>query len=192
MRGSVRTGRPRDAAIDRAVADACVELLAEVGREGVSREKVARRAGVSVMAVYRRFASVEDLLVVVASTPLGRTAPADTGTLRGDLADLLRRRIDLLAHPAAPRGAAELIAAAAGSEPIRAAMQASLGQRREETVGVLRRAQERGELRPDLDADMIMDLLEGLVYYRMLWRYVPLDQSDIEATIDALLHGAAP
>lgn len=174
------------------MVDACVELLAEVGREGLSREKIARRAGVSVMAVYRRFASVEDLLAAVASTPLaGRTQPANTGTLSGDLTDLLRRRIDLLAHPSSRRGAAELLAAAAGSEPIRAAMQASLKQRRGETVEVLRRARERGELRPDLDDDLILDLLEGLVYYRLLWRYAPLAHAEVEATIEALLQGAA-
>ncbi|MDQ3504846.1 MAG: hypothetical protein M3446_03970 [Actinomycetota bacterium] len=35
------------------------------------------------MAVYRRFASIEDLLVTVASTPMsGRRPPPDTGALR--------------------------------------------------------------------------------------------------------------
>ncbi len=144
------------------------------------------------MAVYRRFDSVEDLLVAVASTPLaGRTSPADTGTLSGDLTDLLRRRIDLLAHAASRRGAAELLAAAAGSESIRAAMQASLEQRRGETVEVLRRARERGELRPELEDDLILDLLEGLVYYRLLWRYAPLTHAEVEVTIAQLLQGAA-
>jgi len=188
-----RRGRPRDAAIDRAVVDACGELLAEVGREALSREKVARRARVSVMAVYRRFASVEELLVRVASTPLPRrTAPRDTGTLRGDLTDLLRRRIGLLIHPAAVRGAAELLAAAAGSEPVRRSMLVSLAKRREETLEVLRRGAQRGELRGDADLDLIMDMLEGLVYYRLLWRSAPLEVMEIEGVLDAVLQGAAP
>lgn len=174
------------------MVDACVELLAEVGREGVSREKVARRAGVSVMAVYRRFASVEELLVTVASTHMsGRTPPSDTGTVRGDLTDMLRRRIDLLSRPSSRRGGVELLAAAAGSERVREAMRVSVELRRAEATDVLQRGLNRGELRPDADLDLIVDQLEGVLYYRMLWRNAPLRRADVEATIDGLLRGAA-
>jgi len=60
--------RPRDRSIDRAVIDACVELLEEVGRHRLSREQIARRAGVSLPAVNRRFDSVDDILLAVAGT----------------------------------------------------------------------------------------------------------------------------
>lgn len=187
----VRSGRPRNPNIDRAVVDACVELLAEVGREGLSREKVARRAGVSVMAVYRRFASVEDLLVTVASTPpAGRLPAPDTGTLRGDLVGFLRGKIDLAARMSSRRGAAELVAAAAGSEAIRWALVFSVEQGRREMLDVLRRGQDRGELSRDADVDLIADLLDGLLYYRLLWRSAPLDHAEIEGAIDAVLRTA--
>jgi len=168
-------------------------LLAEDGRPGLSREKVARRAGVSVMAVYRRFSSIEDLLVTVASTPMsGRRPPPDTGTLRTDLVEMVRHRIALLARPSSRRGAAELLAAAAGSDRVRAATLISVEARRVETLSVLRRGRERGELRPDCDLDLLVDLLEGVVYYRLLWRSAPLDEASVEGAIDSILRGAAP
>lgn len=145
------------------------------------------------MAVYRRFASVEDILVVVASMPpSGRTSPNDTGTVRGDLIDLVGRRIVLLSDTAATRGAAELLAAAAGSERIRRSMVVALDQRRQETLDVLRRGVHRGELRADADLDLIMDLLEGLVYYRLLWRTAPLEADGVPSVVDAVLRGATP
>ncbi len=145
------------------------------------------------MAVYRRFASVEDLLVRLASMPMsGRTPPPDTGTLHGDLTEMLSQRIRLLTRASSARGGVELLAAAAGSLRIREAMLVSVEQRRAETMEVLRRGLLRGELRPEADLGLLVDQLEGVLYYRMLWRYAPLDQADVEATIEALLHGAAP
>lgn len=151
------------------------------------------RAGVSVMAVYRRFASIEDLLVTVASTPMsGRIQPSDTGALRTDLIEMVRHRITLLSRPSSKRGAAELLAAAAGSDRVRAATLVSVEARRAETLSVLRRGRDRGELRADCDLDLVVDLLEGVVYYRLLWRSAQLDEASVEGAIDSVLRGAAP
>ena len=50
-------GRPRDAQIDAAVLQATAEALDRAGYRGVVIEEVARQAGVSKTALYRRWPS---------------------------------------------------------------------------------------------------------------------------------------
>ncbi|WP_299571270.1 TetR/AcrR family transcriptional regulator [uncultured Williamsia sp.] len=55
-------GRPRDAAIDDAVLQATRDLLVEEGYGAVTMNAVARRAGTTKTALYRRWASKTELL----------------------------------------------------------------------------------------------------------------------------------
>ena len=50
-------GRPRDPRIDSAVLHATVELLGETGYAELSVDAIARRAGTSKPAIYRRWPS---------------------------------------------------------------------------------------------------------------------------------------
>ncbi len=52
-------GRPRDAAADKAILRAALELFIEHGIEGASFEQIARRAGVARTTVYRRWSGRE-------------------------------------------------------------------------------------------------------------------------------------
>ena len=56
-------GRPRSAETERAILDAAIDLLVDVGFGGMSMEAVATRAGVGKAAIYRRFSSKEQLVV---------------------------------------------------------------------------------------------------------------------------------
>lgn len=57
-----RRGRPRNDAIDDAAIEAALDLLAEGGVRAVTVDAVARRAGTSPPAIYRRWPNAEDLL----------------------------------------------------------------------------------------------------------------------------------
>jgi len=180
--------RPRDPSIDRAVVDACVELLDEVGRSRLSRAAIARRAGVSLPAVNRRFASVDEIILEIARTPMHPVGslPEAPG-LRPHLVALLRRAAGVLARQPIRRSAAELLAAAAGDEQIDEAFQASLRAVREETLTAVDRAREHGELAADADGELLLDLLVGAMYYRLLWRGERLGESDVEPLVDHVL-----
>lgn len=151
--------RPRDRSIDRAVIDACVELLDEVGRHRLSREQIARRAGVSLPAVNRRFASVDDILVAVASTP-----PHDpyelkgVDSLRSFLVASLTRTARTFAASRVRRSASELLAAAAGDERIEKALQTTLADLRTQGLAWVEQARERGEIGSDVDGETLLDL----------------------------------
>ncbi len=183
--------RPRDQAIDRAVVDACVELLDEVGRHRLTREQIARRAGVSLPAVTRRFDSVDDILLAVASTPPHRPDElADADSLRSFLVMALNRTARTFAKVPIRRSAAELLAAAAGDERIEKAFQTTLGDLRAEGLAWVEHAREVGEIAPDVDGEMLLDLVNGAAYYRLLWRGEIITPDDAEQLVRVILDGA--
>ena len=183
--------RPRDQAIDRAVVDACVELLDEVGRHRLTREQIARRAGVSLPAVTRRFDSVDDILLAVASTPPHRPDElADADSLRSFLVMALNRTARTFAKGPIRRSAAELLAAAAGDERIEKAFQTTLGDLRAEGLAWVEHAREVGEITPDVDGEMLLDLVNGAAYYRLLWRGEIITADDAEQLVRVVLDGA--
>ena len=50
-------GRPRSLEADRAILEAAISVLGEVGYHGFTTEEVAARAGVSKATIYRRHPS---------------------------------------------------------------------------------------------------------------------------------------
>lgn len=184
--------RPRDPSIDQAIARACFELLAEHGRARMSREQIARRAGVSLPALTRRFATVDDaLLAALRADPEPVPLPPVT-SLREFLVASLTRTARGTAGPGLRRSSAELMAAAAGDDRIADAFQTALADTRAEGHRWIAEARDRGELRTDVDADTLLDLLAGAAYYPLLWRGESLAENRVTAVVDLLLDGAAP
>lgn len=190
--------RPRDPRIDRLVVDACVELLDERGRAGLSRAQVAERAGVSLPAVNRRFADVDEILVQVARTPgrppdrEERAGPAAPQTLRDHLVTGLTSIARGFDGGGVRRAAAELLAAAAGNPDIDQAFRATLADLRAEGLAWVERAKEAGEIDEDTDAELLLDLVTGSAYYRLLWRGQAISEDEVAGVVDLVLRGARP
>ena len=161
-------GRPRSAEADRAIAEATIALLGQVGYGELTMSGVAARAGVSTATLYRRFASKEDLVVSALETLIEVSAPADTGTLRGDLRETLlrlasrmteeRRRLFLSL-------AAEMRTHPQLGDAARDRLQAPL---RGQVEFILGRAAERGEIAPVTDVGLAVSVLCGPLLYRIL------------------------
>src|SRR4051794_24908606 len=92
-------GRPRAPRVDEAVRRAALDLLVEDGYQGTSIQAIARRAGVSAPAIYRRWSSKAEL-IEAAVFPSDLVEPAggsdDLGT---ELADYCLRILTYLAQP---------------------------------------------------------------------------------------------
>ncbi len=184
-------GRPRSPDADNAILDAVVALLAEGGLEGLSMDAVAARAGVSKATIYRRWSRREDV-VAAAATRLSRQVPVpDTGSVRDDLRAIARGLAAVLAAPGADRLVSALVAAASTDPDLAAALRAGfLHERREAATQALARGQARGEIAPGADLGLLVDLLAGAIYYRLLLRGVPTEPATADALVDLLLAGA--
>jgi hypothetical protein len=61
--------------------------------------------------------------------------------------------------------------------------------RREEGRGILRVAVQMGELRPDIDYEVTLDLIYAPLFFRLLIGHGPLDKAYADAILDAALKG---
>jgi AcrR family transcriptional regulator len=147
---------------------AVLEELAEHGYGRMSIEGVARRAGVGKTTIYRRWDSKLPMVIdVVSAIAVGMAAP-DTGSLRGDLRAMLGAVSAALRHPLALQIVPDLLAEAARNPEIAATLESAL---RQSQIGfsaaVLRRAVDRGEIAPQTDVQLALDLAIGPLYWRL-------------------------
>ena len=187
-------GRPKDARADRAILETTLELIAEHGVHAFRTEDVAARAGVGKGAIYRRYRSKDDLVTAaVAGLVREEIAVPDTGSTRGDLLVLMREAVGLYSGSLPGRLMPNLIGAMAEQpELARAIRDGFLAGRRSALSEVLRRGVERGDLRPDLDLELALDVLGGPLFYRLLVTGGPLDEQLAEGVAELILRGFAP
>jgi AcrR family transcriptional regulator len=184
-------GRPRDPHVDRAIIEAAVELLSDGGVEAMSVEAVAARAGVSRASVYRRYANRVDLMEAAFHAASARKPPPpDTGSARGDLVQVVLRLKSILAESDTGGLLPAMLAAAREHPEVREALERFTSARRSPTIAVIRRGIERGEIRPDVDPELMADMLVGAVIYRLLMRNGTIGDRRAEELVDVLLAGA--
>ncbi|MFC9286122.1 TetR/AcrR family transcriptional regulator [Streptomyces sp. NPDC057052] len=188
-------GRPRSEAVERAILEGTMRLLEEgVPLGELSIERIARTAGVGKAAIYRRWSGKEELFVDVLRS-IEPDEPELPGTsMRDDLVVLLEwiRRRGL-----ANRSSAVLRAAQAQmkSSPRiwEAYHNAVVAPRRRLGIEVLRRGQRAGELRADLDVELVNDLFVGPMLVRSVLRPdADLTEGLPERIVDTLLEGLRP
>ncbi|WP_034592008.1 TetR/AcrR family transcriptional regulator [Hamadaea tsunoensis] len=186
------TGRPRDPATDAAIHQATLELVAEHGAGGVSMEGIAARAGVSKQAVYRRYRSKGEALLDAAATSGRALGVPDTGSLPGDLTDLLIESFERLAGPDGEVNRA-LMAQALHDPGFREQLwERHIQARRAALRGILGRARVRGEIDPAVPDDVLADLFFGAMWYRILFQHQPFDEAGARALADAVTRAARP
>jgi|SRR5882757_7709812 len=153
-----------------AIRAAVVEELATVGYGRMSVESIARRAGVGKAAIYRRWPSkLPIVLDVVSALALHGMPTPDTGTLLGDVQQLLGATARVLQHPLAAQIIPDLLAEAARTPEIAQAVHSAVRDtQRAIAATVVARAVERGELSPDTDVDLALDLASGPLYWRLV------------------------
>jgi AcrR family transcriptional regulator len=175
-------GRPRDARAVRAILDAALE------------QDLAARAGVGKGAIYRRYRSKDELVTAaIAALVSEEIVIPDTGSTRGDLLLLMREAVEVYSGSLAGRLMPNLIGAMARKpELANAVRDGFLASRRAALSEVLRRGVERGDLRPDLDLELALDVLGGPLFYRLLITGGPIDEQLAAGVADLILRGFSP
>lgn len=165
-----------------------MQELATVGYGRLSIEAIARRAGVSKAAIYRRWSSKLELVLEIVSAAAGQSLPLpDTGDLRGDLEILFLIMARALRHPLAAQIIPDLLAEAARNPQIAQTLEQALRVNQRDIGGLLvGRAIDRGELAPDTDLDIAVDLIVGPLYWRLAISRTPLSLDDLPKMANAV------
>jgi AcrR family transcriptional regulator len=186
-----RPGRPRDPRLDNALLNAARVEMSRHGFHGASLAAIARRAGVSTPAIYRRWPTKTAMAIDLLARDTQPASPPGAQSLRDDLIEYLRtwqgRWWTTLFHRVVLPASAEAGTNARMAAQLRSAALA-YRQPLEERI---RRAVAAGELRPDTDPQRLLDLLGGSVAIPLLFHLDVPGAGEVGAIVDRVLDGFA-
>jgi AcrR family transcriptional regulator len=184
-----RVGRPRDERAEKAILDATVALVGEVGFGNLTVDAVAARAGVGKATIYRRWASKEELVIAAVTCLRAGIEAPDTGSVVDDLAGYWAAMADYVRTSEGGKVMPALVAEAACNPALGDLLHRFVDERRARVRKILTRAQERGEVRDDIDLELVIDMFSAPVFYRRLLSGAPLRPADGARLAAQLLNG---
>lgn len=189
----IRRGRGRRPAAEvrEQVLAAAGELLLTEGMAGFTIEKVAARAGASRMTIYKWWPSRGALALDGYATKVRTVLEfPDTGDIEADLTTQVLAFTRLLTETGAGKAIAELIGAAQTDPELASAFRERYSApRRELAVTAMGKAIERGQLRDDIDPQVVVDQLWGACYNRLLVPDEPITDDFAKALVRNVMTG---
>ena len=170
---------------------AASEVLRTEGYTRLTMERVAADSGAAKTTLYRHWptkaALCMDLYLEVAGREL---RDPDTGDVADDLKQIVNAVVRLQTQTVAGPAFIGLVAEAQINPATREAFLAEFAERRRElTRTVLRRAIKRGQVRRDIDVDLVIDALGGATTFRLLQGHAPLSRRFADALVDMVIGG---
>lgn len=174
----------------QAILAAAIDLVAELGYAKASIEGIARRAGVGKQTIYRWWPSkgavvleaLDDSLSTVVGFPDSGDIVEDLRVQMTGVSQLFRTELGAVYQG---------LIAAAQSDP--ALSRAHVDQVIQPAIVACRArlavAQERGELRSDIDVQAMIDMLWGALYYRLLLHETPLETRQVDEVLKIAFEG---
>jgi AcrR family transcriptional regulator len=185
-----RGRRPADE-VRGEILDAAGELLLDEGMAGFTFERVSTLSGASRTTLHKwwptRGALAAEAYFRTVETTL---AFPDTGDIAADLTVQLTAFVRLVTGTGAGRVIAELIGWSQTDPELAAAYRERYSApRRALAVTAIEQARDRGQLRPDVDAEAVVDQLWGACYHRLLIPDQPLTEAFARTLVDQLVRG---
>ena len=183
-----RGGRPRDPSRDGVIRAAILRLLADVGYGSLTMDAVASEAGVGKATIYRRWRTKQDLVVdTISDLNRAEAAPADTGSLAGDLRAMMHSLVSVITGPT---GAATLsLLSTVPHQPAlaHAFQDGPLAVWRQSFDEVWSRAEQRGEVRQGTGSSVIAEVPSALLVQRWLLTGRPVDDAYADEVLDTVV-----
>jgi AcrR family transcriptional regulator len=168
-------------------------VLAKTGFSKLTIEEIADRARVGKATVYRWWPNKGALIAdAFASSTVGQLHFPDTGSVDTDMSQQMRQLIKVFSSPRGRIVSAILAAGQSDQSLISAFRGRFLKPRRREAYTTLRRGIQRGELRKDVDPDLLLDSLYGPIYMRFLIQHDRLTPDFVDHLCALVLGGARP
>ncbi|WP_028645482.1 TetR/AcrR family transcriptional regulator [Nocardioides sp. URHA0020] len=160
--------RPRiEGEREQEILEATLQVLADVGYDRLTMDAVAAKAKASKATLYRRWTNKVSLVIeALQHTKSARDLP-DTGSLRGDLQQVFCG-VGGLVDPTAVAMFASVLTAITRDADFAAAFRRDvIAPKIAVSRQLWERARDRGELRDDIDVDLLEPALAGIVLHRV-------------------------
>ena len=186
-------GRPRSEEARLSILRSTLKLLAKRGFSELTIEAVSAHAGVGKATVYRWWPDKAALIAdAFASSTTSKLHFPDTGSVRTDMSQQMRQLVKILRSRRGRIVSAMLGAGQSDSSLIAAFHERFMKPRRREAYATLRRGILRGQLRNNVDMDLLLDSLYGPIYMRFLIRHDSLTPEFVEGLCDLTLGRTPP
>lgn len=173
-----KAGRPRCEKAQEAIINATHDLLSEKGGAGLTFEAIAKRAKVGKPTIYRWWPTLADIVldVVLRQADTTISIPSSESfqeTLREFLKQSMKATVDwggthlrfLLAH-------------AQKDEEFRERFRNNFTAKRRAILhSIFQQAVERGQISPAHDLEILIDIVFGSMWYRLLVGHAPMDEA---------------
>jgi AcrR family transcriptional regulator len=151
---------------EQEIFDAAIEVLGEVGYDRLTMDAVAHRAKASKATLYRRWTSKATLVVDAVVSMKDTPELPDTGDLRSDLMAAFCGQGGLTDHHTTSAFGAVITAVNTDPEFAHEFRERVIKPKSQISRQVFERARLRGELRDDIDLDIVVPALAGIVLHR--------------------------
>lgn len=174
----------------RAILEASIAMIGDVGYDNISIEAIARRACVSKQTIYRWWPSKGAVVLEAATESLDPVvAFPDTGDLVADLRTQLTGIVELIATSGFGPAYRGLIAAGQSDpELLRGIFDQIIAPNVTAFTARVTLAQGRGEIRADADVETLREVLYGVIEYR-LFHAMPIEPRHIDSLLDIAFYG---
>lgn len=176
-----------EAAREKALA-ATQTLVAECGIDGFTMDGVAKLSGVAKTTLYRHWNSGDELLMQAIDCRVERFPSPDTGTLRGDLTELIAVLSAVVQQEGNRQLMLDVISEAARNPDFAAVHRAMMDERHKPIIDAVNQAIARAEI-PDTDVPAACRLVEGSVMARIILNSTPLEAAEVPALVEFLARG---
>jgi AcrR family transcriptional regulator len=175
------------------ILDAALEMLANHGYDRLTMDAVATAAKASKATLYRRWDTKAELVVDALARAKGapQVVPADTGTLRGDLMAVACNHGGISDERVLAVMASIITALQHDREFADAFHERFMSVKLRETREIYERAQQRGEIAPDVDLEILTSALAAIILHRAFVLRQPVDDQTILRIIDEIVIPAA-
>jgi AcrR family transcriptional regulator len=172
---------------EREILDAALEVLSEVGYDRLTMDAVAQRAKASKATLYRRWNSKATLVVDALATQKATPPVPDSGDLRTDLLVAFCGMGGLTDHDTTSTFGAVMTALTTDPEFASEFRARVLQPKAQLSRAIFQRAVERGDVREDLDLDLVAPALAGIVLHRLFVMGEEPGPTLIEHVIDQII-----
>lgn len=185
-----RRGRQRSLAAKSAILHATMEILAHEPLRDVTAEEIARKAGVSKATLYKWWPNknIVALDAFLASMQEAVAIP-DTGSAEHDFTLQFEAAIDFYKNSSGRLLCHFIAEGQSDPDLLLHFRERFLKPCRQSLKMIWQRGVSRGEIHPEVDGDLVLDLIFGPMVYRLLVGHGPLDETQAKTIIRTVFRG---